>query len=485
MRKVSMDNLLFWPKPVTIAIELRRFDNKGTTYMERVNWQRTRDILISMICIGIIAWYAWGLLLGVFVHAVVLLLLSLAVAFLLTPAVNFLAKNGIPRAATTLIMYVVVLAMLGGLAYALVFSLIQQVLAFSDKIALYASQLPTLSAKLQQFLVAQGIPQTSINSALSEIQGQATSFAQSTATNVLNIALIVTNTLIDLLLVLVLSFYFTLDGKHLRDSIISIVPKRSMPHVLLFEDALNRVVGNYIRGQLTLALIIGVLAGVGCFFLGLSGYAIIIGVLAFLFETIPMVGPALASIPAILLSLLLPGPFPRTFWIIIYFVAIQMVESNVLGPRIVGHAVGLHPVASLLALIVGAQLFGAFGALLATPIVAAAWVVVASLYRSIVRGETADQMLANKRKPWVIRPHYPFALRGRRNTISLSDKLIIKEDEPPGDNDEDTNDMRGQYVPEPPAHIKSNSIHLDHIDLLRTVPDIKDDPPLNTTEDEE
>src|SRR5262249_32306444 len=118
--------------------------------------------------------------------------------------------------------------------------------------------------------------------------------------------------------------------------------------------------------------------------------------LAFLFETIPMVGPTLASIPAILISLLLPLPFPRTFLVVIYFVAVQMIESYVLGPRIVGHAVGLHPVASIFALIVGAQLFGACGALLATPIVAAAWVVIASLYRS-ARGETADEMLARSR----------------------------------------------------------------------------------------
>ena len=57
---------------------------KGTNGMEKVNWQRTRDILVSIICIGIIAWFAWGLLLGQFVHALVLLLLSMAVAFLLT-----------------------------------------------------------------------------------------------------------------------------------------------------------------------------------------------------------------------------------------------------------------------------------------------------------------------------------------------------------------------------------------------------------------
>jgi len=64
-----------------------------------------------------------------------------------------------------------------------------------------------------------------------------------------------------------------------------------------------------------------------------------------------------------------------------------------LGPRIVGHAVGLHPVASILALIIGAQLFGAFGALLATPILAALWVVIASVYRTF-RGESADDILA-------------------------------------------------------------------------------------------
>src|SRR5579884_4062546 len=174
-----------------------------------------------------------------------------------------------------------------------------------------------------------------------------------------------------------------------------------MQHVLLFEDALNRVVGNYIRGQLTLALIIGVLAGIGCSIFHMENYALIVGVMAFLFETIPMVGPALASIPALLISLLLPDPFPRTVYVLIYFICVQMVESNILGPRIVGHAVGLHPVASILALIIGAQLFGAFGALLATPLVATAWVVIASFYRSL-RGETAEQILARRRKAWTL-----------------------------------------------------------------------------------
>jgi predicted PurR-regulated permease PerM len=167
------------------------------------------------------------------------------------------------------------------------------------------------------------------------------------------------------------------------------------------------VVGNYIRGQLTLALIIGACTSTICIATGLESYALICGVLAFLFETIPMVGPALASVTPLLLSLLLPNPFPRTFIISICFVLLQAIESNILGPRIVGHAVGLHPVAAIMALLVGAKLFGVFGALIATPLVAAAWVVVASIYRS-ARGETADQILAHKRAPWAFqRPNGP------------------------------------------------------------------------------
>jgi predicted PurR-regulated permease PerM len=244
-----------------------------------------------------------------------------------------------------------------------------------------------------------------------------------------------TNTFLNIFLVGVISFYLTLDGKRIRDSLVSIAPKRWLPNVLLFEDALNRVVGNYIRGQLTLAAIVGVLTGFICVVTGLNNYALICGVLAFLFETIPMVGPALASITPLLLSLLLADPFPRTFWVILLFIALQLIESNILGPRIVGHAVGLHPVASILALIIGARLFGVFGALLATPIVAAGWVVIASIYRS-ARGETADQMLARKRAPWQMRrPSANFIRRTRgpgAKSIHIAESSTARDSEQDG-----------------------------------------------------
>ncbi len=442
--------------------------------MERVNWERVRDILISILCVGVMLWAAWSIM-GLFVHAVVLLLLAMAVSFLVTPAVDFIGRY-IPRLLAALLVYAVVLAILGGLCYALIFSLIQQVNYFSQNLPGYVQNLPTTYANTQQWLIQQGIPHDTIDATINSITQQANALAASLANNLVSIIFVVTDAIINVLLVVVLSFYLVLDGKRIRNSIVSIAPKRSMKHVLLFEDALNRVVGNYIRGQLTLAAIIGILAGLGCYMLGLNNFALIIGVLAFLFETIPMVGPALASIPAILISLLLPAPFPRSYEILVYFIVIQMIESNILGPRIVGHAVGLHPVASILALIVGAQLFGAFGALLATPIVAAFWVVITSLYRS-VRGESADEVLARRRSSWIRRRPHESHARIRKERIHL--------DTNPGGSDGSEGPSVKKQVQEEevPLQVKgiTTSGKIEHIDLLRPV--YRQDQPARETKE--
>jgi hypothetical protein len=144
-----------------------------------------------------------------------------------------------------------------------------------------------------------------------------------------------------------------------------------------------------------------------------------------------------------------------------------LIESNILGPRIVGHAVGLHPVASILALIVGVQLFGPFGALLATPILAAVWVVVTSFYRSF-RGESADEMLAHKRTSWIRRSSQQNDQHtGSGNTSSEEQKMEII---PP------------HFASSPPSETigrqkkgHSTAGTIEHIDLLRPVPLYEDE----------
>src|SRR5258708_21706332 len=142
--------------------------------MERVIWPRIRDILISLVCLGILFWGGWSIM-GQFVHAIVLLLLAMGVAFLITPLVNFL-QHYMPRALAALIVFVVILGVLGGLCYGLIFSVIQQIQYFSTNLPSYVRNLPITYANFQKWLVRQGIPESNINGTLTQIQGQVTSF---------------------------------------------------------------------------------------------------------------------------------------------------------------------------------------------------------------------------------------------------------------------------------------------------------------------
>jgi predicted PurR-regulated permease PerM len=130
-------------------------------------------------------------------------------------------------------------------------------------------------------------------------------------------------------------------------------------------DTLQRVVGGYIRGQLLLCGIIGVLVGIGMQLIGVP-YALLLGVLAFVLEFIPVLGTLVSGAICILLAL--TKGWVIALIVLVYFVVVHVLEGDVVGPRIVGKTIGLHPVVSLAALIAGAELFGIGGALLAAPV---------------------------------------------------------------------------------------------------------------------
>jgi predicted PurR-regulated permease PerM len=134
-----------------------------------------------------------------------------------------------------------------------------------------------------------------------------------------------------------------------------------------------------VRAQLLVAASVGILVGVVLLALGVP-YAMFLALFAALAELIPMVGPVVGAIPALLVAATMP--FPTIVWVGIAFVLIQLVESNVLVPRMVGQAVGLHPVGSILALALGFQLGGVIGALFAVPLAGLAWVFVSTAVRA-------------------------------------------------------------------------------------------------------
>jgi predicted PurR-regulated permease PerM len=143
-------------------------------------------------------------------------------------------------------------------------------------------------------------------------------------------------------------------------------------------DTVNRVIGGYIRGQLTLSTLVGVLVGVSMAVLSIP-YAILLGFLAFVLEFIPFLGVLISGAACVLVAL--TQGVVKALIVLAVFVIIHVIEGDVVGPRIVGSAIGLHPAISIIALIAGAELFGLWGALFAAPIAGVTQAVTVAFWR--------------------------------------------------------------------------------------------------------
>jgi predicted PurR-regulated permease PerM len=180
--------------------------------------------------------------------------------------------------------------------------------------------------------------------------------------------------------VLILSFYMLLEAPAIKEGFLALFPRERharLEHVL---ERVGQKFGGWLRGQLFLGVVIGVAAGVGTWILGLP-YPFLLGVVAGVTELVPLIGPVLGAIPAVLVALFI-GPVWRIVAVIVFFTVIQQTEGNVLVPRVMKQAVGLSPLLTLVAIMVGANLMGIIGALLAVPIAAALQVIAGEMLRT-------------------------------------------------------------------------------------------------------
>jgi predicted PurR-regulated permease PerM len=171
----------------------------------------------------------------------------------------------------------------------------------------------------------------------------------------------------DTVLALIVAFFLIWDGPAVVRSIQNVLPRTWRPVVTDVGRILAAAVAGYVRGQVVVAALFGLLIGASMAALGLPD-PVLLGFLAGLFELLPTVGPFLAAAGPV--GLALAQPFPHVLWVLLVFVAAQQLESNVLVPRISGGAVGLHPLTVILAVFGGWRLGGLAGAFLAVPVVA-------------------------------------------------------------------------------------------------------------------
>jgi len=187
--------------------------------------------------------------------------------------------------------------------------------------------------------------------------------------------------LISVVTVLFMTFYMLAEGPLIRRAFLTLFPEEQADRV---EGILRRVglkFGGWVRGQLLLGLIIGVVVGIGASILRLP-YPLLLGLVAGITELIPIIGPIIGAIPAVLIALFQP-PWWRFLVVIAFYTGVQQLESNFVVPRVMRMAVGISPLLTVIALLIGGKLLGIIGVLLSVPVAAALQVVVGEILQAI------------------------------------------------------------------------------------------------------
>ncbi len=178
------------------------------------------------------------------------------------------------------------------------------------------------------------------------------------------------------ILVPIFTFYFLKDKILIKEKIQRLIPISIRQQTIeLFRD-IHVLLNKFIRGQLTVATIVAILSAVALAVFQVN-FAILLGVVAGIFNIIPYFGPIIGAIPAMIIAFL-DHPL-KALWVAIAFTIIQQVESNIITPKIVGESVGLHPVIVVLVLLAGGRWFGIMGMILAVPFAASIRIVLKHL----------------------------------------------------------------------------------------------------------
>lgn len=323
-------------------------------------WARRRDIPIA-----ILAWLGLGWLVlwaaSYVTRSLLVVTVAALLAFALTPAVKFLQRF-MPRVLAVVIVYLFVLSGIGLLLYAIINTTIGQVSALADTIKTFLTpQGQHQSVPLIEFLGRFGITVAQLQQIGQVIESQATGIVSNALPFLSGIA----EFMLNIIIVAILSIYLLLDGPRAIGWLRRNAPMMQRERTHFFLDTLERVIGGYIRGQLIMSSTVGLLVGVGMTILQVP-YGVLLGVVAFILEFVPIIGTILSGALCVLLAL--SKGWVIALIVLVYFIVVHVVEGDILAPRIVGRAVGVHPAVSLFALLAGAELFGIWGAVLGSPL---------------------------------------------------------------------------------------------------------------------
>jgi predicted PurR-regulated permease PerM len=303
---------------------------------------------------------------------------GLLLAYLLDPLVDRFARLGLPRGLSVLLVFAIVIGLIALILSIALPPLIRQIATFTTELPVILEQIQYQINHLNELYDRLGlgpelrsIANSLVAAAIEAVQNLDIGFLQP----LIDSAASFISSIFGYLILPAWLFFLLKDRPKLRAGADRALPAAWRRDVWAIVGIIHEVFGKWVRGQLILGGVVGLASFIGLTILGIfvdpvfGRFALLLAIIAAFGELIPIIGPIISAIPAVLLGLT-AGPVPALAALLLYL-GIQLVENNYLVPKIQSDAIDLHPSAIITALVIGGAIFGLLGAILALPVTAA------------------------------------------------------------------------------------------------------------------
>lgn len=348
-----------------------------------------RWVQFVLLPLAVLALYALAHAAGV---VLLLFVVAAVIALILNPLVVFLQRTRAPRTVAVIAVYLAFFTLLPFLGFLAAGPVSDQATSFANDVPGLVDDTSALLDDVQDFFDDNGINvqiKGESDSALTSLQDRVVEGSGEIVTLTGELLVLFVELSFYVILVIVLSVYMLIYGPRIGTLVRSVMPPGDGTPEDDYPTRVQRAVFGYVRGQLLFSAIMGVSAGVCLWIFGTLGifpdgrtYAFAFGLFFGLMELVPYVGPVLGATPPVLVALV-QDPL-TALWVALLFVALQQLEGHVVAPNVFGRTLRLNPLLVILALLLGGQIYGLVGALVALPIAAVLRETVVYLRRHLV-----------------------------------------------------------------------------------------------------
>jgi predicted PurR-regulated permease PerM len=315
--------------------------------------------------------------------------LAWLLSFALLPVINLVARvPRVPQSGAVIVVYVAIVAIVLGIIIQLSASLLASISQFNSDRGDFTAQLRALLGEIQARLAAFGLSVDLVRQT-DQIVANLNAFAGQLIDPLRSVAFASIGVFGNILIVVILSIYMAIDRVDIMAFIYRLVPPAYVPQARVLQVSVSRSFGGFLRGQLIMGLVFGLVTAAVNIVFGLQ-YAAVTTVLAAVLQMIPFFGPFVSWAPPVLVVLLMPGG--PVLPVVILMAIAWFVTMNILQPRLMADSVGIHPIVVLGSVIIGSKIAGIAGAIFGIPIAA----VISALFfhwvaRSRENGAVADR----------------------------------------------------------------------------------------------